>query len=308
MKTVFITGIGGFLGRYVARHFASESWQVVGVDTLPAENVQLGAGISYHQLALPSIQLDSLLSALKPDVAIHCAGRASVPLSVEDPRADFHANVGLTMELLDALRRHSPACRTIFLSSAAVYGDPEIQPVSEEHRVAPVSPYGYHKRQGELLCEEFSKVYGMPTLSVRIFSAYGPGLRRQVIWDICQRALTTGKLVLHGTGHESRDFIHAQDIARALLLLAEQAPARGESYNLASGQETTIAHLAEGLIRELQCDVEPAFDGSVTPGQPINWCADLSRIRQLGFEPRITLDAGLRSIAQWARAELGLVE
>src|SRR5438552_189686 len=79
-----------------------------------------------------------------------------------------------------------------------------------------LSPYGYHKRQAELICEEFSRVYALPTAVARIFSAYGPGLRRQVVWDICEKALATGKLELRGTGAESRDFIHAADIARGL--------------------------------------------------------------------------------------------
>ena len=127
-------------------------------------------------------------------------------------------------------------------------------PVSETHKPAPLSPYGYHKLQCELLCEEFARLFALPTATARIFSAYGPGLRRQVVWDIFERVLTTGALVLHGTGAESRDFIHATDIARALVRLADMAPCQGEVYNVASGEEVTIAGLARAARRDARCD------------------------------------------------------
>jgi UDP-glucose 4-epimerase len=226
VKTVLITGVAGFLGRYVARHFVREGWRVLGIDDVPPENVQLTA-VAFHRLQLPSTALPEILRATAPDVCVHCAGRASVPLSMAEPKPDFEANAVLTFELLDALRLHAPRCRLLFLSSAAVYGDPAALPVTEDQSVAPLSPYGYHKRHAELLCEEFSRIYGLPTAVVRIFSAYGPGLRRQVLWDICSRALMTGHLSLGGTGEESRDFIHAGDVAAGLRVLAERAAAEG---------------------------------------------------------------------------------
>lgn len=302
-ETVLITGIAGFLGRYVARHFAREGWRVVGVDEIPPENVQLPT-VAYHRLHLPSSELNELLRKETPSVCVHCAGRASVGLSMDDPAADFRGNALLSFELLDALRQHAPACRFLLLSSAAVYGDPATLPVAETHPLHPLSPYGYHKRAAELLCEEFSRIYGLPTASVRIFSAYGPGLRRQVVWDICEKVLTTGRLVLRGTGAESRDFIHAGDIARALHLLATKAPAQGEIYNLSNGDEVTIAELASLLLKALGSSAEAQFDGVATPGNPLRWQADIAKIRALGFAPTIPLEQGLRAVATWGAAEL----
>ena len=207
--------------------------------------------------------------------------------------------------MLDALLRWAPRCRFLLLSSAAVYGDPVSLPVSEEHAVAPLSPYGYHKRQCELLCEEFSRIYDLPTVAVRIFSAYGPGLRRQVVWDICAKALGNEVVGLRGTGNESRDFIHAHDVARALALLASAGTARGEVYNLANGEETTIRELAERLVATLGLASSVEFDGAATPGQPLRWRADLGRVASLGFRTEVPLDRGLCETAAWARAELG---
>jgi len=209
MKIVLITGVAGFIGRYVARHFSSQGWSVIGIGTSPPENAPLANLTKYFCLKLPSSDLNEILQKHPPLICIHCAGRASVGLSISEPSLDFYTNSVITFELLNAIRLHASNCKLIFLSSAAVYGNPQLLPVSETQTVAPISPYGFHKLMCEQMCLEFTKVYGLQTASLRIFSAYGPGLRRQVVWDICQKAITQGSLLLQGTGQESRDFIHA---------------------------------------------------------------------------------------------------
>jgi UDP-glucose 4-epimerase len=300
-RTVLIVGVAGFLGRYAAREFTRAGWRVLGIDDVPPENAP--PEIVYSRLHLPAPGFEELLATDPTKACIHAAGRASVPLSLADPAADFHDGVVLTFSLLDALRRCAPACRFVLLSSAAVYGNPPSLPVEESHPIAPLSPYGYHKRQCELLVEEFARLYALPALAVRIFSAYGPGLRRQVVWDICVRALDTGRLKLRGAGDESRDFIHAADVARALIRLVERAPAQGEIYNLASGRETTIRELAGILLAHLGLAITPEFDGNSPPGDPRNWRADIGRLEMFDFKPVIPLEDGLRAVANWTLAE-----
>jgi UDP-glucose 4-epimerase len=302
VKMVFIPGVGGFLGRHIAQEFAQRGWRVAGIDVIADEKVP--PDIAYRRLALPDAALMDFIREVQPSACIHCAGRASVALSLSDPATDFHDAVPVTFALLDALRRTAPECRTVLLSSAAVYGNPQTLPVTEAQPPAPLSPYGFHKLLGEMLAEEFASVYALPTASVRIFSAYGPGLRRQVVWDICERALTNGALRLHGTGDESRDFIHAADVASALASIVERAPFRAERYNLASGRETTIAGLARTLLNALGLKIAPEFDGTATPGDPRNWRADISKALALGFTPAVALEDGLRAVAKWASAEL----
>jgi UDP-glucose 4-epimerase len=302
MKSVFITGVAGFIGRYIAAHFVKSGASVAGVDIVPPDRVP--KGIHYAAMQLPSPEFVSFLKATQPDICIHCAGRASVPDSMRDPASDFRQNTMLTFEVLDALRQYVPNCRFILLSSAAVYGNPKTLPVAESQHIAPLSPYGFHKRQCELLCQEFSRIYSVPTLAVRIFSAYGPGLQRQVVWDICERLLKTGALSLKGTGYESRDFIHAIDIARGIALLADAAPAEGELFNLASGRETTIAEIAVLLTRALGLNATAAFDGENRPGDPLNWRADMTKLSAFGFTNTITLENGMREVAAWARSQI----
>lgn len=303
-KTVLITGAAGFLGRYCVQHFAEQGWSVVGIDGTPAENAPLSQLLSYYSLHLPDAVLNDIVSEHAPAVCIHCAGSASVGLSVTDPGRDFYANTVLTFEVLNALRLHAPGCRFILLSSAAVYGNPRSLPVGESQPPAPISPYGFHKLQCEELCREFSDVYDVPTASLRIFSAYGPGLRRQVLWDICRKVIVQKSLTLQGTGGESRDFVHALDIVQAIDLVNSKAPMTGEVYNLASGREVTIRELAQLTLAALGSTITPRFDGVVPAGTPLNWRADMSRLHALGYAPSIPLEQGIPSFANWCRTEL----
>jgi UDP-glucose 4-epimerase len=302
--TILITGVSGFLGRYVARHFHRQSFTVIGTDNAPPENAPIGSLSSYHRMRLPDIQFGSLLQEVQPDILIHCAGRAAVALSVENPHSDFYSNTVVTFEILDAVRKYAPTCRTIFMSSAAVYGNPTALPIAESNAPSPVSPYGFHKLQSEQLCAEFSSIYNLKTASVRIFSAYGPGLRRQVIWDICQKAILQDALILQGTGEESRDFIHALDIAHAIDSITRHGEMTGEFYNLATGEEVKISSLVNLVLDSLEIEKQPEFNGVVPAGVPLNWRADILKLRSLGFEPTVRFERGIKTFAYWCRAEL----
>jgi UDP-glucose 4-epimerase len=304
MKSLLITGVSGFLGRYVAQHFSDLGWTIIGIDNVAPENAPLPLLSSYHSLKLPDAALNDIIRKHAPEVCIHCAGSASVGQSVADPVRDFYANTVLTFEVLNALRLHAPKCRFILLSSAAVYGNPETLPVTEQHAPAPISPYGFHKLQCEQLCREFAEMYGLQTASLRIFSAYGPGLHRQVLWDICRKVIIQKSLTLQGTGKESRDFIHALDIARAIHTVSTVAPLTGEVYNLASGQEVTIKELAAMTLDALDSPITPLFDGVLPAGTPLNWRADISKLRSLGFSVSIPMQQGVKSFATWCRTEL----
>ncbi len=303
-ETVLITGVAGFIGRYVSRFFSEQNMNVVGIDYAAPENAPLNNLNSYHRLKLPSLELNQILKNSNPQICVHCAGTASIGLSMTDPHSDFYGNAVLTFEVLNSLRLDSPDCRFVFLSSAAVYGNPPSLPIRETHPTAPISPYGFHKLEGEKICAEFSNVYGLNTAILRIFSAYGPGLRRQVIWDICQKALTQTNVKLQGTGNESRDFIHALDIARAIFEISYSAPLQGEIYNLASGEEITIAELSAMVLETLEYKgPSPQFDGFVSDGTPLNWCADITKLKDMGFNVQVPFKRGIQVFVNWCKAE-----
>lgn len=301
---ILITGVSGFIGRALARHFTKQQYKVYGIDRIPSENAPLADLQSYEQIELPNPHLRQLLVNWRPDVLIHCAGRASVPAAMQDPHADYIDGPVLTFELLEALRQDLPECAFILLSSAAVYGNPLYLPISEDAPLQPVSAYGYHKWQSEMICAEFANVFGLRTASARVFSAYGPGLRRQVMWDIVHKALTQPEIRLQGTGQESRDFIHVQDIARGLESILINAPLHGEAYNLASGVETRIVDLAGLILHEIENPPSLTFSGELPPGTPKNWRADIQQISKLGFQPQVALGDGISKFVAWCRSEI----
>lgn len=304
MNKILIIGVAGFLGRAQARYFHQKGWKVYGLDCVAPENAPLADLVEYASLQLPDDSFGFLLKGWQPNALIHCAGRASVPQSMLDPASDYRDGPALTFFLLETLRKNLPDCTFIFLSSAAIYGNPPRLPVSEDLRPNPISVYGYHKWQSEILCAEFAQVFGLQTASARIFSAYGPGLRRQVMWDLIYKALTQPEVRLQGTGEESRDFIHMQDIARGLEVILTRAPARGEAYNLASGIETRIADLAGLILSELDQPIPVTFLGEMPPGTPGNWRSDITALSRLGFHPEVELASGVIAYTVWAAHEI----
>lgn len=300
-RRLVVTGAAGFLGRYIVADLANKGWSVIGLDRVsPSKDDALsGQVLEWCEAALPSDRLAHSLAYWQPCALVHAAGPASVPASLHDPWSDFDGNVSVFFHVLDSVRRHAPECRVILLSSAAVYGNPLVLPVGENAPVRPISPYGFHKRLCEQLAEEFHVLYGLRVCSARIFSAYGPGLRRQVLWDICQKALHQPFIQLLGTGQETRDFIHAQDIAGAIALLLRDADFDEPVYNLATGEETTIAELATILCSALGVSKEINFTGTLRQGDPSRWCADTSRLRALDFQPGISIGEGALRYARW---------
>lgn len=299
-----MTGAGGFLGGYVAREFRDQGWRVAGVDLVPESAMNGFSGDRYCQSSVTDPRMGDLLAELRPDACVHCAGSASVPLSMQQPMADFQANALMTATLLEAIRTSAHSCAFVLLSSAAVYGSPDTLPIDEATRIAPISSYGFHKLMAEQLCREYAILHGVPAASARIFSAYGPGLKRQVLWDLCGKLLGGGEVLLQGTGAESRDFVHATDIARAVMAIVEGAEFKGEAYNVASGAETSISDLALRIVAALQLERDVRFDGVLPAGIPSRWQADIDRLRGLGFRPRISIDEGVREFAAWASTQL----
>ncbi len=303
LKKILITGVSGFLGRAIANHFSHRGILVYGVDRSPVENAPIADLKAYSALALPKPRFESLLAEWKPQAVIHCAGSASVPQSMQNPAEDYQQGPALSFFVLDAIRRILPECTFLLLSSAAVYGNPVRTPVREDDALAPISAYGFHKWQSELICQEFTKLYGLKTASARVFSAYGPGLRRQVMWDIAQKVLTQNDIILQGDGSESRDFLHSADIARALECILQSAPLQGEAYNVASGEETRIDALAAMIVAHLAPAAVVKFSGVRLPGVPKNWRADIHRLATLGFQPRIHLQNGVAEFLEWNQNE-----
>lgn len=298
MKKVLVTGASGFIGNKLARYFICKGFEVEGWDRTD----------NNHEF--PIIKVDMLdmevignrLALIRPDIIIHCAGSADVGRSVMDPYSDYEGNVTVTHNLMFTLHKLGlEKARFVFLSSASVYGNPVSLPITEDMPLNPLSPYAVHKVMCEELCKYFARNYGMNVKVARIFSAYGAGLRKQIFWDMYQKQKNTGRLDMFGTGNESRDYIHVEDVVQSLYLLATK-DSEHVIFNVANGEEVTIREATEMFADAAGIDDSNiAFNGVVREGDPLNWRADISRISSLGYKKTIEMTTGINEYIQWVK-------
>lgn len=301
-ERILITGAGGFLGSHICHYFGSRGHSIAAVGRFAATPA---SGALYPNLwklggmTLPDRALIALIEEFRPTVLVHCAGTASVADSVREPYADFQRTAEVCAFTLEAVRKHAPACRVVLLSSAAVYGNPPALPIHEESTVQPISPYGYHKRMCEMLAEEYALIYGLDVAILRLFSAYGERLRKQVLFDLCRKftAADADIVEIYGTGSETRDFIHAADVAQVVDCVIRER-ASGE-FNVASGVQTSIRDIAFLVQANLASPKQVTYTGSSRAGDPLHWQADIGRITALGFSQKIQLTAGIRDYCRW---------
>lgn len=292
---ILIIGSKGFIGSHCVEYFSlqHEVWEcdVVLDYTNP------------HYISIDSVDSDFLeiFRQHKFDVCINCSGAANVPFSLEKPFNDFRLNTLNVYKLLEAIRLHCPECKFITMSSAAVYGNPESLPIRVDSTLKPVSPYGYHKVYAEQICEEYNRFWGIKTCCVRIFSAFGPGLKKQLFWDMYRKFITQDEIVLWGTGRESRDFIYIRDLVLAVDLAIQNSDFENEKINVANGMETTIQEVANTFVKVLNTDKTVAFNGAERKGDPINWVADISKLKSWGYEPQFTIEQGIKEYIEWIK-------
>lgn len=304
-RRVLVTGGAGFIGSHLVRRLIALGADVVVVDDFSAPSArQPEQGAMVHELTLPDQAFPQIVRDGRFDAIFHLAGAAYVPPSIEDPVADLRQNVLLTLHVLEAVRRAGLTIPFVYTSSAAVYGSPTELPIREETKVCPVSPYGASKLGAEQYVSLYARLFRMRTAALRLFSVFGPGQRKQVVYDfIAKLHATPNHLLVHGTGDETRDMVYVDDVVSAALCVADRAPLEGEVYNVASGERTSVRQIAEAVAAQLE--LQPAFEftGEVRPGDALHWVADISRLRSLGYEPTLGLQEGVDRICAWYNSD-----
>lgn len=291
---ILIIGSKGFIGFHAMEYFNKQNYSVMGCDVVTDYSSK-----DYYQIDATNSDYHALFEKHEFDACINCSGAASVPLSLEFPLKDFNLNTVNVFKILEAIRTYQPKCKFVNLSSAAVYGNPTQLPISENVDLQPLSPYGIHKLQAEQIGKEFYDFYSIPTCSLRIFSAYGNGLKKQLFWDLYQKILNSDSIELYGTGKESRDFIHVDDIVKAIHLVLENSTFSGETINIANGEEFTIEYVSELFRRNFKAQKSISFNNHVKQGDPLNWRADISALKALGYQQRVSLEDGIQRYIHW---------
>ncbi len=310
MASILITGAHGFIGKHLARHLTAQGHLVVGLGhgLWPASEARQWGVREWLNGDIHASNLRMLQQHGIPDVVFHLAGGSTVGAAIANPREDFFRTVASTVELLEWMRLDAPATRLVVVSSAAVYGSGHRGPISEDAALLPFSPYGHHKRMMEMHCQSYRDTYGLRSRVARLFSVYGPELKKQLLWDLCTR-LSAGEspLTLGGSGDELRDWTYVHDVVRALDVLAFQGDEACSTINIGTGNGTSVRDIARGVLNAWHSTPTGenmlGFTGKGRPGDPFSLVADPSRLEDLGFEWRMPLHDGIAAVVRWFRAQ-----
>ena len=293
-----ITGAAGFLGSALANQLAREGHVVRALDDLSSGNEE----ILYEDVHFTRGDVNDrpkLWTLLQDvDCVYHLAARVRVAESLLYPREYNDVNVGGTVSLMEAMRDVGVR-RVVFASSGAVYGDKQEQPLTEEALTLPRSPYAVSKLAAEYYVRTIGSLWGIETVSLRIFNAYGPGQQLPpshppVVPNWLRQAVGGGSLVVHGDGKQTRDFVYVDDVVRALTAAATAPNVDRSVINVGGGNEIRLRDLAKMMLDLVGSDADVIYTPRNDPGVS-RMCADISLAKQsLAFEPRTSLEDGLK--------------
>ncbi len=293
-----ITGAAGFLGSALANSLVREGHLVRGMDDLSTGDPSaLSPDVLFTRGDVNDRpKLWSLLQEV--DCVYHLAARVLVPESLLYPREYNNVNVGGTVALMEAIRDVGVR-RVVLISSGAVYGNLTTQPVTEDMAPNPRSPYAVSKLASEYYLHTIGALWGIEAVSLRVFNAYGPGqhlppVHAPVIPYFLRQASRNGTIVVHGDGRQTRDYVFVDDVVNAMVAASTAPNINQRIINVGSGQETSVRDLARLAIEITGGNPEIVYNTRNEGGAQRLW-ADIASARLLlGYQPTVTLEAGMR--------------
>ena len=312
-----VTGVAGFIGSNIARRLLADGHDVVGVDALTdyydpqikRSNLRRADDPRFRFVEgdLNTLDLASLLA--DTEVVFHEAGQPGVRSSWGRDFGRYASdNICATQRLLEEARQAGSLRRFVYASSSSVYGNAERYPTEETDRPQPVSPYGVTKLAAEHLCSLYAHNYGLPTVSLRYFTVYGPGQRPDMAFTrFCRWVHAGSPIQLYGTGEQIRDFTYVDDVVEANLRVGDadtaQVPA-GAVFNVAGGSSVSMNEVLEllGTISGKEVRVERS---AAVPGDVLRTGGSIDAIqRATGWDPKVGVREGLEEQYRWATAVL----
>ncbi|TYQ10702.1 UNVERIFIED_ORG: nucleoside-diphosphate-sugar epimerase [Gordonia westfalica J30] len=318
--TALITGVAGFVGHGLATALLSRGERVIGIDAitdyydprLKRENLRSltnNPDFQFHEVSLADAPLDDLLKGAT--TVFHQAGQPGVRKSWGRDFATYSVNnVEATQTLLEAVMRADGVEKVVYASSSSIYGDAERYPTSEVTTPSPRSPYGVTKLAAEHLCSLYAANFGVPTVSLRYFTVYGPGQRPDMAFTRFLTAAHLGSdITVLGDGEQRRDFTYVADVVRANIAASEASSNPGSVYNVAGGSNVSVNEVLDTIRGFTEKKLNVVYKDSVA-GDVRKTGGDTTAIRRdLGWVPSISLDEGLERQFAWAKtmAESGIL-
>jgi nucleoside-diphosphate-sugar epimerase len=310
MASCLVTGVAGFIGSHLAERLLADGHQVVGIDcftdyyprSLKEKNLEMLHQNQRFRLVeadLNDVDHADLLEGV--EFVFHQAAQAGVRTSWGANFSIYTANnIEATQKLLEAAKS-SPLRKFIFASSSSVYGDTPDLPMRETSPLHPLSPYGVTKMAAEKLCDLYGKNYGVPVVSLRYFTVYGPRQRPDMAFHRFIRAQLEGdELVVYGDGTQTRDFTFVDDAVEANLL-AMEIERDGLIFNIGGGSQVSIRSVIEILGHLTGSPTRVRYEEKQR-GDVHDTLADVSMARQmLGYRPTVAFEDGLEKEIDWTR-------
>lgn len=314
MSKIIITGGAGFIGSHIAERCVSEGHEVVIIDdmddyyspVLKKKNVDYVSKFGTVTFIRGDItNLEFLMGVIDDNVdyVFHEAAQAGVRISVENPFKPNNINVVGTLNVLQA-SIDSNVKRVINASSSSVYGKVEHLPFDEKHPTRPVSPYGVSKLAAEHYCRVFYEVYGLPTVSLRYFTVYGPRMRPDLAISIfTEKMLKNEPITIFGDGEQTRDFTYIDDIVAINMKLLDTNRADGVVMNIGSGNRISVNDLAKNL-KEIVGSSSGISYADVQKGDAEHTLADVGLVKELiGYESSVKIEDGLKRFVKWYKQQ-----
>ncbi|OQX56624.1 MAG: UDP-glucose 4-epimerase [Candidatus Cloacimonas sp. 4484_209] len=313
-ENVLVTGVAGFIGSHLCEKLLNEGYTVIGIDSFTdfyPEYIKLSnikkclQNPKFRLLEMDILELGTLPD--KVEFIFHTAAQAGVRTSWgKNFEIYTRNNVLATQHLLELSKKHTKLKKFIYSSSSSIYGDAKEFPTGEDAVPSPVSPYGVTKLAGEHLCQLYHKNFGVPVISLRYFTVFGPRQRPDMAFHKFIKSILLKETVqIFGDGKQSRDFTYVSDVVNANIL-AMKAHTTHTIFNIGGGNHCTIndvlALLKILLIKEFKIQYSKKSKGDVKETK-----ADITRAqKELGFFPKVDLESGLRKEIEWIKKNYGI--
>ena len=309
MKQVLVTGGCGFIGSHLVRLAAAKGAEARILDNLSSGYERnLPEGFPAERLFRQGVEE---LSAEHPalqgvDTVFHLAARPSVPVSIREPIRTFEVNVVGTHTLL-AAAREAGVRRVVFASSSSIYGDRPDLPKHEEQAPRPLSPYAAQKLSAEQLGMAYARSLGLEVVALRFFNVFGPrqdpgSAYAAAVAAFVAAALEGRPATIYGDGEQTRDFTYVGDVVEGCWLASTAPDASGEVINLARGVQVSVNELCSAVFQACgRADLQPVYEPERAGDVKHSVAANAKARELLGWEPRVSLDEGLRHTIEWAK-------
>lgn len=291
---VIVTGGAGFIGSHVVEELLNHQYEVVLIDSLGTGSLEnLPNDTKLYQFDINDAELGMVFEQERPDYVIHLAAQASVTASLNDPMFDIRSNTVGTIHLLHLSQKYQIK-KFIFASSAAVYGDSDKFPISEQQAILPLSYYALSKYSSEKYIQLTNALYGLNSCILRFSNVYGPrqnSIGEAGVISLFIRKILKGEEITIYGGQQTRDFAFVKDVAKACRLALERE--RTGIYNISSGKETAIDELLTYICHAIGKTIKPIYapfrEGEIEKSvldnrkalDELEWCIDYSLLEGL---------------------------